>query len=443
MAEIKNGRMPSRIIPSVEDTRFDDLIEKQPGWLLYSGIPAIFFCTLLCLALAFFIKYPDKMSAPCMLTTQLPPVEVFMPVSEKIDTLFVTDRQPVKKGDRIAYIENAASLPDVIRFVSLLEFHAQTARVSEILAMQAPENLHVGELQPVYLEYLNALNVLREMLIREKIVAEKIGFLKTSYFGQEQLAQTLQKQSALSEKALSLAEKDFYRASELNRSGVISDVEFEKNESQLLSQQQQSENIRTLLIQNHVQRSQVGTEMATLKLEQAENIHKCLIRLNEIVSQSLNEYYAWQKKYFIQAPINGILSYSPDFTLHQSSQAGTLLASIIPSETGNRTIVRVNPPANGIGKMAVGDKVLIYLDAFPYREFGCIESRISSISILPVSTRDDKKHYEVICNMPDSLVTSAGRPLPFRQKLMGNAQIITNEKSIIQRILERVLHLNT
>ena len=64
---------------------------------------------------------------------------------------------------------------------------------------------------------------------------------------------------------------------------------------------------------------------------------------------------------------------------------------------------------------------------------------MDAISRLPVQDGEGQLFYEITCHLPDSLVTSIGKPLPFRQRLTGTAQVITKDQSIMERVLDRLL----
>ncbi len=72
---------------SREDFPFDDLIEKQPGWLLRSGIVLMFGATALFVGLAAVIRYPDKLAAPFVLTTENPPIELLTVADGQIEEI--------------------------------------------------------------------------------------------------------------------------------------------------------------------------------------------------------------------------------------------------------------------------------------------------------------------------------------------------------------------
>ena len=85
------------------------------------------------------------------------------------------------------------------------------------------------------------------------------------------------------------------------------------------------------------------------------------------------------------------------------------------------------------GKVRSRQRVIIKLDSYPYSEFGILRGYVNSKSLVPV---DDK--YTVSVLFPDGLKTNYGKDIPFEQQLEGGAEIITDEKRLLQRIYEQV-----
>jgi multidrug efflux pump subunit AcrA (membrane-fusion protein) len=445
MPNIQTNHAPLHTSPPIrrDDIRFDDLIERQPGWLLRSGIPLIFFAVVVFLGLAGTIHYPDRLAAPFILTTENPPIELVAHSGGQIEAIYWQEGQLLEKGAEVMYLDNPANLADVQTFAQFVDSLSKIKDIPDYLNLAIPEDLQLGELRQTYTEYAQTLTTFQYVL-RQGIVFQKIQALDEKINKQQQLTATLQKQLALFEKELALSEKDYRRNAELHRQGVVSDLDLEKNETQYLRQQQQHEAMKTAIIHNSVEIAQLRTDQLSLKDERAKAVSGYIIRLNELALRFRNEHNEWRKKYFLHAPIAGVLSLSPGVALHQTVKAGDVLASVVPSsEKGNSIVARIYPPAGGIGKAELGNRVLLRLDAFPYKEFGHLEAKIDAISSLPTKDKEGQLFYEITCRLPDTLVSSIGKLLPFRQRLTGTAQIITKDRSVLRRLLDRLLSLNS
>ena len=88
-------------------------------------------------------------------------------------------------------------------------------------------------------------------------------------------------------------------------------------------------------------------------------------------------------------------------------------------------------PLNNSGKLKKGQKTLIKLENYPYREWGKLRGEISSISNIP---KDETLQYTAIVEL-DTLITSYNKTLEFKQKMIGKAEIIVDEITLMERLL--------
>jgi len=431
------GGYPNAQIPNTQFA-FDDLIERQPGWLLNSGILLLFGAAALVIAMISFIKYPDKLAAPFILTTENPPIDVISLSSGQIAAWYVTDSQQVVKNEVLAYIDNSAKLEDVDTFAAFVERVAAIPHLSGLMQLHIPENLQLGDLRQIYTTYMQTLASLQHLL-QQRIVFQKMDALKDKANKHYQLDSVMQRQLHLFQKELGLAEKDHRRNLTLNEQGVVSDLDLEKNETQLLQKQQQLENLKTNIIQNKIEIEQLNTQWLELKDARTTNVNDYLIKLDELALQFRNQHAEWEKRYMVTAPIAGTASIASDMVENRTIHEGDVIAGIIPADAGHKIVARISPQANGIGKVEQGNKVLLQLDAYPYKEFGAVETAISNVSLLPMQDNEGGLFYEAACELQQPIISATGKKLCFRQKLTGLAQVITKDKSIMERLFEKVM----
>jgi HlyD family secretion protein len=88
------------------------------------------------------------------------------------------------------------------------------------------------------------------------------------------------------------------------------------------------------------------------------------------------------------------------------------------------------------GKVETGQTVNLKLSGFPYLEYGMIKGKISSKSL--VSTGDA---YVIEVTLPDGFTTLYKKKLVFIQNMQGTAEIITNDRSLIEKIVSPLRYL--
>src|SRR5436853_6241855 len=95
-------------------------------------------------------------------------------------------------------------------------------------------------------------------------------------------------------------------------------------------------------------------------------------------------------------------------------------------------------PVQNSGKLKEGQNVNIRLDSYPFEEYGIIQGKIATVSILPSGG-----NYFVKISLPNGLITSHHREIEFKQKLSGSTEIITEDLKLFERFFYQVRkHLN-
>lgn len=90
--------------------------------------------------------------------------------------------------------------------------------------------------------------------------------------------------------------------------------------------------------------------------------------------------------------------------------------------------------AREISKVIKNQKVLIKLENYSYDEYGIIEGLINKISSSP----NKDGYYHVSIDLPNHLVTSSNKEIPFDRDLVGSAEIIISNKSILTRFIQQI-----
>ncbi|MEL7422921.1 MAG: HlyD family secretion protein, partial [Bacteroidota bacterium] len=122
--------------------------------------------------------------------------------------------------------------------------------------------------------------------------------------------------------------------------------------------------------------------------------------------------------------------------------AGTPLFSIAPSLAESTTLIAVvKVPVSGIGRIAVGNRVMIELDAYPKSEYGSLTAEVNKISLLPQIYNDNSSYYHVEVELTEPLVTSYGKPLEAGVMMTGTATIVTKDRSVLARIFEQLINI--
>ena len=92
-------------------------------------------------------------------------------------------------------------------------------------------------------------------------------------------------------------------------------------------------------------------------------------------------------------------------------------------------------PIQGSGKVKVGQQVHIRLNNFPDQEFGYLKGKVSNISPMPI-VQEQQNGYVVEIVLPEGMNTNYGKTLPVTREMSGQAEIITEDLRLIERLLQ-------
>jgi HlyD family secretion protein len=249
------------------------------------------------------------------------------------------------------------------------------------------------------------------------------------------LSRELIMQSNILKKEVELIRKQHERNLNLHASGTISDADLEKSESMLLAKDFSYGESRVTLANNRLKEAQVKQEMITLEAEVKEKLLEKERAIRESLSNLSAAIATWENRYVFKAPVNGKVSFSRIWNENQPISEGDLVMTVIPLQQGN-VIGKIRLPMEGAGKVEEGQRVVIKLDNYPYLEFGMLNGIVHSIAAAP-----NESSYMVQVSLQDSLLTTYGKIISFRQEMQGNAAIITGDMTLITRIINPLRHV--
>lgn len=111
-----------------------------------------------------------------------------------------------------------------------------------------------------------------------------------------------------------------------------------------------------------------------------------------------------------------------------------VVVSALDSKNPSSLTGSVKLKMNYAGKVKVGQRVNLKFVSYPYLEYGTVKGVVSKVSTVPTSD-----FYELEVYLPDQLVSTYGRKFEFQQELKGTAEIITEERRLLDRILHSVM----
>jgi multidrug efflux pump subunit AcrA (membrane-fusion protein) len=133
------------------------------------------------------------------------------------------------------------------------------------------------------------------------------------------------------------------------------------------------------------------------------------------------------KQTTITAPVGGIITSLNVRSAGTVLQAGEAVSSIAPS--GVRLVVEAHVPNKDMTFIEKGLPAKLKFDAFPYQDYGVVESRVVEVSPDSQEDKDHNSFYRVT-------ILPLSQPFKMRPGLTLSAEIITERRTVMSLILE-------
>ncbi|PBQ33245.1 hypothetical protein CNR22_16175 [Sphingobacteriaceae bacterium] len=417
-----------------------DVLEKQPSWMLRFGLILFSSTVLLVFVFLYFIKYPDVLTADITLTTLNPPVIMVAKNNGKLVALLVKNKDLVKKEQTIAVIENTANYLDVLKLSKSCETLANQLKTKDTLTSYfIKEGLKVGELTPTY---LLALKSIKDLSLYNTVNSYKrqIELLQNDLFNYNDLLAKYKRQEAINKEQLKLSQTDYNRDNSLFEDKAISARELENKKKEYLTAQNNNEQIQITISNCLIQMNTIEKNILQLKIQDYQDQSRFKNELLQNLKSLQSEISSWRQLYLIESPVEGHISFFNVWTINQNLKTGDELLAIVPYQS-EHFIGKCSLPVLNSGKLQVGQHVNIKLNNYPSEESGMLRGTVENISEMP-----NKDNFAIDVKLNEGLVTSYKKKLVYKQEMKGKADIITENVSVLERILftfKRLLDKNT
>jgi HlyD family secretion protein len=415
----------------LQRNEIEDMLGRVPGWITRNGIILFLFLLALLLFGSWVFKYPDTRKARIVVTSLNPPADLRARTTGKIEKLFIRDNDNVQKGDVLAMLENPATYEDVALLRNSLNF-LDSAVLEEIGEdLPALNNAQLGTIQADYSLFLKFYRDYREF-VRIDYHQRRIATARAELETQRAFSRSLRESASFQERAADLASRQHNRDATLYEQELISAAELEESHSKMLVEREKHQQIISQMAENNISIARTENQIVELELKQQEESSGMITALEEAYNNLKASLNSWEQNYLLVAPVSGSVTFTNFWSENQNVRAGEKVITIIPADEGS-TVGKISLPLEGAGKVKVGDQVNVQFDNYPHMEFGMVKGYVSDISEVP-----DEGFYTVEVEFPDALRTYYDFTIPFSQNMQGSAEIYTDKKRMIQRVLDPI-----
>ena len=419
--------MPISTIDHSEE--LDDIISTQPHWFIRMGTGLFLVLLVALLALSWLIKFPTVVKCNLTMTSVNAPKSVLVNTPSRLGALLVHEQEHVQKGQALAFLENAADNAQVLRLELHLDSLARRTAAASLRTMSKPAYFpaQLGELQAKYQVFARAYSALYSLRAggffakKERLLNAELATLRK---GENNLTQ----QADLYRSDWALAHHELLVQQTLARKGVIATSDLRREQSRELAKQfpvKQAESARLQNLSAQRAKEQELLDLAKLEQEQTDTYMQSLNTLRSAVDE-------WKSKYVLVAPDSGRVNFSGGLEANQVVRANQELFFVSKPSVAYYGEMMV--PQQNLGKVKVGQQVLIKLDGYPFNEYGLVNGRIAQLSEIPTA----QNTFLAKVFLPDGLLTTYGKKIVFRNRISAQADILTEDTRLLERILYQI-----
>ena len=408
-----------------------EIMGNPPRRILRWGTSVLFGVFVLFLIFAWLIRYPDTVPAPVEITTVNAPVTLFSKITGRIIKRYINEQDTVAPGKLLVVMETAASIEEVTKLKQIVD----TITRPEFLSTELlPDFSELGEIQVYWASFRKKLSDFNNYVANDLYGSQITSATKEIDGIKSYIARVKEMEKLYAEKQR-LERNKYARDSSLFTSGVYSESELEKSRQTLISTDIELQDVRMVHSAKSMELVQKDQLLQEYKIRREEDRDKFYSELNELLLNLKAQIIIWENTYTLVSQIAGIVTFTKIMNENQTVVKDEAVLSIVPLETGD-FVGRINLKMQRSGKVDTGQTVNIKLSGYPYLEFGMVRGVVKSKSLVAASDA-----YLIGISFPNGLTTLYGKKLDFLQNMQGNAEIITEDLRLLEKIVNPFRHL--
>jgi multidrug efflux pump subunit AcrA (membrane-fusion protein) len=222
------------------------------------------------------------------------------------------------------------------------------------------------------------------------------------------------------------------RMEKLSKRGGISQVELIKYRLEAAESEKDLSVAQRTLQQVNYDRERMKTEHARQRNEDLAEIEKIKFRLSALKGDMENSQ---ANLLTVRAPYDAVVISVAQRNAGNVVQSGQELCQLARIDSNLRARLVVSEA--GVPKLAVGQHVRLFMDAFPYQRYGVVNAKLDWVSPSAVASSEGL-HFIALASLDSE---SRRRPLSLRVGMGGQARIVVGQRTMIEYAFEPIRQL--
>jgi multidrug resistance efflux pump len=222
------------------------------------------------------------------------------------------------------------------------------------------------------------------------------------------------------------------RLEKLSKSGGFSQVDLIKLQLEAAGAEKDQAVAQRTLEQVKLERQQMQNEHARKRAEETAEVEKLKMKLEGLNADLENSQ---QSLLTIRAPYDAVVISLSQRNAGSVVQSGQELCQL--ARTESKPLARLSLNESGLAKIAMGQPVRFFFEAFPYQRYGTWSGKLDWISPSAVNGVGGQ-HFVALASFDDR---ANSQRLPLRVGMKGEARIRVGQRTLIEYAFEPIKQL--
>lgn len=418
-----------------------DMIQRMPRKFGYIITLIVLFIFSMLVFFGWVIRYPDIVRGQIIINATVSPIKLIANSSGRIRLNGLTSQSSVETGDVVAYIESPTSYEAIKKITKILNNYDPSNVNNTAILSGLPAKVPLGELTPYYYTFMASLHQL-EIFNTSRLYDKQIASLNNLLAEQIRQSGNNRDKLELSVQSMNFTHKFYQRDSLLHQEKVSAEIEVDRSKLEYLASKRNHSVALSDVIESDKAEKQTASRITELEIQKAEKIKELELDLLTTYNALKNNISIWEEKYLFKAPFKGKIQFLRFWTDNQFIQAGEQVFTVVPDT--HMPYGQVSLPAMGAGKVKATQEVIIKLDDFPYLEYGSVNGVVEDVSLTTNTEKTQQGNIEtylVTVKFDKGLKTNYGKEIAFKQESKGIAEIVTNDRKLIDRFFDNLRYV--
>ena len=382
-----------------------------------------------------------RVNGTVTITTAYSPIDVVSKKSGNLERILVRNGDSIKSEAILGVIRSNANYYDILSIESNLMLVNDSVLNLVVFDRWIYKQYNLGDLQSEWTSFYSACLKYRAYIERA-VIDQKKELLREQIDKQTEYYFQMKNQADILKEDLQYEEKGHRRDSSLFIHKVMSEAEYEESARKLLKTRNNVISFKSQITSTELSILQNKQQIIELSIQQDDEILSMEQEINSSRKKLLALIRNWELSYLLVSPIDGIVSFVRKWDEGQFINIGETFLTVVPKEEYN-VVGIVKIPQESFGKIETGQKVNVRLNGYPYMEYGLLIGVVGHISSVPeeATVQQASPQYTAEIIFPNGMKSSYGKKLKLIQKMSGTAEIITEERSLMMRLIDPIVTL--